>query len=207
MSWQENGSECFRASEYQIVAERTANMSGTLVDVGARDKVLYQYIQGGGLRYLSSDIVPGHDFCWDLEKPLEVPDNSFEVVVALDVLERVERIHDAFYELIRIAKGKLFVSFPNMTCLSFRLRFFRYGQLSGKHALLPIPQSDRHRWLTSYPQVWEFVQHVAQTARCSVQRYDILQGYSRWQHLISYLPLSAALRTYTMLFEITKSAV
>lgn len=195
-----------RASKYQIVAKSTANMTGTLVDVGARDRVLRQYIQAGKLHYLSSDIAPGHDFCWNLEKPLEVPDNSFEVVVALDVLEHVERIHNAFRELLRIAKEKLFVSFPNMTCLSFRLHFFRYGQFSGKYALPPVPQGDRHRWLTSYPQVCVLVQHIAQTARCDVQQYDILQGYNRWQPLISYLPLPAALRTYTMLFEITKPA-
>jgi len=194
------------ASKYQIVAECIANMSGILVDVGARDRVLRQHLQASKLQYLSSDIVPGHDFRWDLEKPLDVPDNSFEVVVALDVLEHIERIHDAFRELIRITKEKLFVSFPNMTCLSFRLHFFRYGQLSGKYTLPTVPQDDRHRWLTSYPQVCTFVQHVVQTARCDVQRYDILQGYSRWQPLISYLPLPAALRTYTILFEITKSA-
>lgn len=195
-----------QASKYQIVANSIADMTGTLVDVGARDRVVRQYIQASKLQYLSSDVVPGHDLCWDLEKSLEVPDNSFEVVVALDVLEHVEMIHDALRELLRIAKEKLFISLPNMTCLSFRLHFFRYGQLSGKYALLPAHQGDRHRWLTSYPQVCAFVQHIAQTARCDVQQYDILYGYGRWQPLISYLPLPAALRTYTMLFEITKSA-
>lgn len=195
-----------QASKYQIVANRTAEMTGTLVDVGARDTVLCLYIQAGRLQYLSSDVVPGHDLCWDLEKPLEAPSNSFEVVVALDVLEHVEMIHDALRELLRIAKEKLFVSLPNMTCLSFRLHFFRYGQLSGKYVLFPEYQGDRHRWLTSYPQVCAFVQHIARTARCDVQQYDILKGYSRWQPLISNLPLPAALRTYTMLFEITKLA-
>lgn len=195
-----------RASKYQIVANRIAEMTGTLVDVGARDRVLRQYIQIDRLQYLSSDVVPGHDYCWDLEKPLEVPSHSFEVVVALDVLEHVEMIHDALRELLRIAKKKLFISLPNMTCLSSRLHYFRYGQLSGKYSLLPAHQGDRHRWLTSYPQVCAFVQHITQTARCDVQQYDILEGYSRWQPLISNLPLPAALRTYMILFEITKPA-
>ena len=193
-----------RVSKYQIVANNIVNMAGTLVDVGARDRVLCQYIQASALQYLSSDITPGHDFYWDLEKRLEVPDNSFEVVVALDVLEHVEMIHDALRELLRIDKKKLFISLPNMTCLSFRLHFFRYGQLSGKYTLPPAHQGDRHRWLTSYPQVCAFVKRIAQTARCSVRQYNILEGYSRWQTLISNLPLPAALRTYTILFEITK---
>lgn len=190
--------------KYQIVADRVAGMTGTLVDVGARDRVLHQYLRPNELQYLSCDVVPGHDFCWDLEKPIEMTDNAFEVVGALDVLEYVENLHAGFRELLRIVRRKVFISLPNMTCLSFRLHFLRYGRLSGKYSLLPEPQSDRHRWLTSYPQVCALVQHVAQAAKCDVQRYDILLGYSRWQDLFAWLPLPASLRTYTVLFEITK---
>jgi hypothetical protein len=193
-----------RTSKYQIVANRTSAIKGTLVDVGARDRKLQQYLQGKGLRYLSSDIVPGHDLTWDLEKPLEAADSSFDIVVALDVLEHVEHIHDALHELLRVAKLKLFISLPNMTCLSFRLHFLRFGQLSGKYTLLPAHQGDRHRWLTSYSQVCTFVHQIARRQHCAVQQYDIVAGYGRWQRAISYLPLPPALRTYTIVFEIDK---
>jgi SAM-dependent methyltransferase len=193
-----------RTSKYQLVANRTVGKIGTLVDVGARDKTLQQYLQAEQLQYLSSDILPGHDFCWDLEKPLEIEDNSFDVVVALDVLEHVEKIHDALRELIRVSRNKLFISLPNMTCLSFRIHFFRFGKLSNKYALLPSHQGDRHRWLTGYAQICAFVQQAADHAGCDVQQYNITTGYDRWQRIASHLPLSPALRTYTVVFELSK---
>ncbi len=191
-------------SKYQVVADRIAGMTGTLVDIGARDRVLQQYIRANELQYLSSDVVSGHDYCWDLEKPIEASDNAFDIVVALDVLEHVEHIHAALRELVRIARNKLFISLPNLTCLSFRLHFLRYGQLSGKYSLLPEYQGDRHRWLTSYPQVCALVQRISRAVPCDIQQYNILLGYGRWQDLFSRLPLPASLRTYAVLFELTK---
>jgi hypothetical protein len=37
-----------------------------------------------------------------------------------------------------------------------------------------------------------------------VVRYDMLTGHGRLHQLLSYLPLSAALRAYALLFEITR---
>lgn len=192
-----------RISKYEIVGQQVAGLTGTLVDVGARDRILKEYLHAG-LNYLSSDIVPGHDLQWDLEEPINASDSAYDVVAALDVLEHLEHIHCAFLELLRIARQKLFVSLPNMTCLSLRLQFLRTGHLGGKYDLLPEYQGDRHRWLTSYPQVCALINHYAQIAGCIVTQYDILTGYSRWHELISRLPFPGALRAYTVLFEITK---
>src|SRR5207245_2632728 len=90
--------------------------------------------------YLSADIVPGHDLKWNLEERIDSADSAFDIVVALDVLEHLEHIHEGFKELIRITRTKLFVSLPNMTCLSHRLRFAANGHLGGKYDLLPIHQ-------------------------------------------------------------------
>lgn len=194
-----------RLSKYELVAQRTAGLTGTLVDVGARDKVLTRYLPAGALKYQSSDVVAGHDFQWDLERPIPAPAGAFDVVVALDVLEHVEAIHAALTELIRISRQKVFLSLPNMTALAFRLHFLRHGLLSDKYSLLPDHQGDRHRWLTSYPQVTHFVGTIAQQTGCQVAQYDLLTGYGRWQALAARLPLPAALRTYTQLFELTKA--
>jgi hypothetical protein len=193
-----------RTSKYEIVADRTVAMSGTLVDVGARDKILQQYLQKTRLHYLSSDIMPGHPLYWNLEEPLPAMDNAYEVIVALDVLEHVENIHQALQELLRVSRNRLFISIPNMTCLSFRLHFFYFGKLSGKYTLLPTHQGDRHRWLTSYPQVCTLVQHAIKDRGYEARQYNIVTGYDRWQRIISHLPFPPALRTYTMLFEIIK---
>jgi len=193
-------------TKYALVARRTAGLAGRLVDVGARDRVLRQYLAGSQLEYFSTDLGPGHDFTWDLERPLPAADQAFDVVVALDVLEHVEGLHQALQELLRIARRKVFISLPNMTELTFRLHFLRYGQLSAKYALLPDHQGDRHRWLTSYRQIGACVRGIAARAQCSVQEFDLLAGYGPGRRLLARLPLPAALRTYTVLFEITKPA-
>lgn len=194
-------------AKYEIVMRRVANMTGTLIDVGARDRTLSQYLKSDQLRYMSADVASGHTYQWDIEKPIDMSDNAFDVVVALDVLEHVENCHMAFRELLRITRQKLFISLPNMTGLSFRLHFLRRGELSGKYTLQPEYRGDRHRWLTSYPQVARVVNHLAHSERCEVQQYDILLGYGRWHSLFARFPLPAKLRTYTLLFEITKPGV
>ena len=190
-------------SKYQLVGQQLDGVSGTLVDVGARDRVLQQYLPSS-LNYLSADIVAGHDFLWNLEEPLNVEDNSYDVVVALDVLEHLENIHQAYQELLRVMRWKLFVSLPNMTCLSWRFLFLKKGYLSGKYDLLPQHQGDRHRWLTSYLQICEFINYHAQAVNAVVKRYDIVAGYDQYHNFIARLPLPLRLRTYTLLFEVTK---
>lgn len=192
-----------RESKYQIVGRRVSGIAGTLLDVGARDRALAKHLPPD-LTYVAADIAPGLDLQWNLEEPIDAPDNAYDVVAALDVLEHVEQIHQAYRELLRITRRKLFVSLPNMTCLSLRLQFFAAGHLGGKYDLLPEHQGDRHRWLTGYRQICAFIGHHARSAGCAVTQYDILTGYSRLHSLISYLPLPADLRAYTLLFEITK---
>ncbi|MGB0384221.1 MAG: methionine biosynthesis protein MetW [Ardenticatenaceae bacterium] len=191
-------------SKYQLVGEQVAGISGTLIDVGARDRILHKYLPNE-LTYRSADVVPGHDLLWNLEEPIESPNEAHDIVVALDVLEHLEQIHQAYKELLRITRHKLFISLPNMTGLAFRWDFLTTGRLSGKYDLLPEHQGDRHRWLTSYPQACTFIYHHAQVANCTVKQYDILFGYGRAHNLVARLPLPPALRTYTILFEITKN--
>lgn len=193
-----------RRSKYEIVSEQVKSIAGTLVDVGARDRILQHYLHNPALRYISADAVEGHDLLWSLEAPVDCPDAAYDVVVALDVLEHVEQFHLAFSELLRVTRDKLFVSLPNMTNLAFRLHFFATGQLSGKYALLPEHQGDRHRWLTHYDDVCAFMLHQAQSANVAIRQYNIIGGYSRLERWTSYLPLPPTLRTYTLLFEITK---
>lgn len=195
-----------RKSKYAIVGERTAGMSGKLLDIGARDRVLEGFLDTARLEYLSADVSgdPRMHMLVDLEKPIECADGAFDVVAALDVLEHVEGIHAAFRELLRITRGKLFVSLPNMSCLSFRLNFMLTGGISGKYSLLPEHQGDRHRWLTGYRQAREFIERNAAAAGCGVEVYDIVSGFGTAHEIISRLPAPPSLRTYTLLFEITK---
>ncbi len=193
-----------RRLKYELVGDRVRDMSGILVDVGARDRILERYLESRDLRYLSADVSKGHDLLWNLEKPLDCADLAFDVVVALDVLEHVDRFHAAFDELLRVTRAKLIVSLPNMTNLAFRLRFLWRGHLGGKYSLLPEPQADRHRWLTHYDDVRAFMLDRAQSPGISIRQFNILWGYTRLEKLVSRLPLPAGLRTYSMMFEVTR---
>lgn len=190
-------------SKYEIVGERVAGIAGTLMDVGARDERLRQHLPTG-IDYLSTDLSFGDARQWNLEQPIPAADRAYQVVVALDVLEHVDRIHQAYRELLRITAKKLFVSLPNMTCLSNRIRFLISGRLGAKYDLPTSDHGDRHRWLTSYAQMSRFIEHSADACGFSLDRYDLLVGYDRLDDLVARLPLPPALRAYTVLYELTR---
>lgn len=152
-----------RTDKYRAVSKILSNDSGRLLDIGARDRRLAEELNLRQITYFSADIDAGHDFQLNLEQKLNLPDESFEFVVALDVLEHVENIHLAFHELARITSQKLIIALPNMSTMLRRLIFLRRGHLgTGKYDLHPDHQGDRHRWLTLYPQINHFVQTNAQ---------------------------------------------
>lgn len=194
-------------SKYELIGDLTACTKGRLVDVGARDRILKNYLRSPSITYVSADVVEGHDYLWDLEKPIDCPNNAFEFVTALDVLEHLEFTHNALYELIRITRYKLYITLPNMACLYMRFRFLTRGYLNGKYELRPEHQGDRHRWLTTYYESCNFVNIIASRTGCSVKQFDIIQGFQRMDRIAIRFPIPLSLRTSTLLFEITKPAV
>lgn len=146
-----------RRDKYCLVGDFLGNRSGTLLDVGARDRVLLKYLNPRRIVYASCDLSGEHDYTFDLEQPLPLSDRTFDYVVALDVLEHLEAIHSAFGELMRIARRFVIISLPNLNSIKYRTRFLLYGRLNGKYDLLPYHQGDRHRWLTIYDEIYRFV--------------------------------------------------
>ena len=102
--------------------------------------------------YIGTDLVPGKDVVQcDLEKGLpQFETNSYDVVVALDVLEHLENCHALLEDMMRVARKTVYISLPNMYYLSFRLRFLFKGHLSGKYAFPVEKILDRHRWVLSF---------------------------------------------------------
>jgi len=144
--------------KYTIVADLLRSKTGTLLDVGARDRVLRRFLDPQTLIYYSGDLSPGHDYQLNLEEKLPLADCSFDYVVALDVLEHVEHIHLAFQELARITRKCLIIALPNMATLPRRWSFLWHGNLgTGKYDLLFEHQGDRHRWLTVYSEINTFI--------------------------------------------------
>ncbi len=165
--------------KYKIVAGILENVSGRLLDVGARDRVLEKYLSSERIAYFSADVSAGHDFQFDLDQPIPLDDRDFDYVVALDVLEHVENIHQAFSELARITSKKLIIALPNMATISKRWSYFWRGHIgTAKYDLLPKHQGDRHRWFTVYPQINNFIEKNSVVAGLSlVEIYEELEKY------------------------------
>lgn len=152
-------------SKYAIVGRLLAERSGSLLDIGARDRVLRGYLEPGRQSYSSADVAPGLDYTVDLEETLAFGDRSFDIVVALDVLEHVDAIHLAFFELARIAGRDLVIALPTLSSWPRRWSFLRSGHLGTRKYELPVdPCADRHRWLTVYDEVDRFVRANAEKA-------------------------------------------
>jgi|GEM_PF-3204055 len=142
----------FYGTKFSLLADILQGEKGTLLDLGARNKILKPYLNLDNIKYTSHDIIDGHDFQFDLEQPIPIDDQVFDIVVALDVLEHLEKIHETFFEMMRITNRLLLVSLPCMDSLQVRLHYLRTGQLGAKYSLLPEHQGDRHRWVTTYEE-------------------------------------------------------
>jgi hypothetical protein len=178
-----------RIDKYRVVASLLNDASGTMLDVGARDRRLHTLLNSD-IAYASADLGAGHDYILDLERRLPLPDGRFDFVVALDVLEHLEAIHQAFDELARITNRTLFIALPNMATARRRVSYLIHGHLgTGKYDLGLEHQGDRHRWLTVYEQMNAFIQERATQAglnlRLAVDEVDCGTGSVLYRGLMS----------------------
>lgn len=140
--------------------------TGRILDVGARSGLMKQALctkaSRSHLEYCSLDLLPPANVISNLEAGLPFADHSFEVVLALDVLEHTDDIYRAFSELCRASKNYVVVTLPNIYEIRGRLRFLRGRPTSGKYGLPVYPKRDRHRWVLSYREAEIFVHHHSQ---------------------------------------------
>lgn len=150
-------SKFFYRNKYYIAASLIGRDARSVLDVGARDRILQRFLSPNSCRYYSADMIPGHDFQIDLEKRLPFDDGQFDYVVALDVLEHVDRFHDALQELRRISSRGVIIGLPNLAEINHRISFVFRGRLStDKYDLTTYPHQDRHRWLTEFKGIGAF---------------------------------------------------
>jgi SAM-dependent methyltransferase len=136
-----------------------------ILDVGADECYLKKWLDADA-QYWGIGLGGSVDQSFDLESgPLPFPDKSFDVVLCLDVLEHLEKIHFVFDELCRVSKQYVIVSLPN--CLGFLWRVLtRYGGET-EHSLmryygLPLePPADRHRWFFDVYDAERFIRQKA----------------------------------------------
>jgi SAM-dependent methyltransferase len=178
----------------------------TVLDLGCRDKILKTFLRDDieyqGVDYKDGDEIVGHN----LEQGIPFPDNSFDIVFALDVLEHVENIHLLYEEILRVTKKEAIVALPNMSYWKFRLRYLKGKDMSGKYIFPTTKILDRHRWLTSYDSSIRFI-------NSNSKEYVVREAKGFYQYGSNFLraldkKLSKKfpnLFTYTVFFQIKKT--
>jgi len=167
-------------SKFEEVALLLAPATTSLLDVGCRDGKLREHLPAT-VKYTGIDLTPGPwvaQIC-DIEQGIPFPDNSFDAVVALDVLEHTDNIWFAFRELVRVARSQVMVVLPNSFHWWERLRFLR-GKERDKHKLEPHAIKDRHRWLTSYATAHAFANHMAEDLELSLTESIMVDDRPNW---------------------------
>lgn len=137
--------------------------TGKVLDVGCRtgefSKVLSTQ-RPGKIVYVGIDLQAPASALANLEKGLPFPNRTFEVAVALDVLEHTDNIHMAFAELCRVTRSYVLILLPNAFEITSRLKFVQGKRLSSKYGLPLSPPMDRHRWLFSFDDARAFTHHL-----------------------------------------------
>ena len=146
----------------EYVAKKLGKHNGDKVlDIGCREMILKEYLEGNfnylGLDYISKKSNAPDFINHNLEKGL--PDNliNIDTIVALDVLEHIDNIHDVYREFFFIADKTVVVALPNMAYYKFRINFLIKGVLSGKYIFSEKKILDRHRWIPNYQSIDKFI--------------------------------------------------
>ncbi len=153
-----------------------------LLDVGCRTKDLKPLLRGCR-RYqgLDMDDEPEVIGC-NLEEGIPMPDDSFDIAVALDVVEHLENAHFIVKDMMRVARKGIVVSLPNMYYWSFRWNFLRGRGISGKYTFPPMPPVDRHRWILSYDESVEFMRGLA--GKSNIEVHMVMPQRGRLKRLM-----------------------
>ncbi len=111
--------------------------SARILDVGAGEGYFCRRLKDLGYAVEACD-VPAADFkCPDVpfvpvdlsRPPMPIPDDQYDCVVAIEVVEHMENHFQFMRELIRVTKpgGRIIVTTPNVLSFSSRWHFFLYG--------------------------------------------------------------------------------
>jgi hypothetical protein len=155
-------------NKFELVRKNISGWHGkdlTLLDVGCRGCELREYIKDL-VQYRGVDLFQNSegsvDFVLDVEKGLPMPDESYDFVAALDLVEHLNDFQGGLEELLRVTRKCLLVVLPNLAHTVHRKEFFLRGRLfTGKYDLKYNNGIDRHRWLTVIPQTDEYMRRFA----------------------------------------------
>ncbi|RME65650.1 MAG: class I SAM-dependent methyltransferase [Alphaproteobacteria bacterium] len=145
--------------------------TGSVLDIGCDIRGVSEYVDG---KYIGVDIQGLGDYQLDLDKD-EMPfaDRSFATVLCFEVLEHLNKIHESFDKMLKIADkyfiGSLFIESGVWGGKSIS----RYGDPLGNMHLPLAPIFDRHEWIFSVTDALDFIYYRARRAGFVVVRLDI----------------------------------
>jgi SAM-dependent methyltransferase len=137
-------------------------LQGRILDVGA-DECGLRDLLPAGTEYTGIGLGGAVDVKIDLEKcKLPYEENSFDVVLCLDVLEHLDNIHEVFDELCRVTGKYIIISLPNpwMAFTSMlRIGYYKHTELPMKFHNLPVDSpGDRHKWFYGIHEAERFLE-------------------------------------------------
>jgi len=177
--------EVFRCSRKDIIGkfEKLISVSGkiwdgSVLDVGCRNRKLKELLPQE-IAYFGMDISAQADIIGNLDNGLPFHNNSFNVVVAFDILEHTNDIHFSFCELCRVTKRYLYITLPNMFDVKFRINLLFGNKISKKYGLPPDISRDRHRWFFSLYNAQHFIFTMANQKNMNIIKEGCLTGPHR----------------------------
>lgn len=137
-------------------------LQGRILDVGA-DECGLRDLLPAGTEYNGIGLGDAVDMEIDLDtQKLPYEENSFDVVLCLDVLEHLDNIHEVFDELCQITRKYLIISLPNpWIAFTSMLRsgHYKHTELPMKFYNLPVdPPVDRHKWFYGIHEAERFLE-------------------------------------------------
>jgi|SRR5256885_12538696 len=179
----------------------------SVLDVGCRDGALAELLPAAD--YAGADLRSGPrvKFVGDITR-MQL-DETFDAVVALDILEHLDNPSEMFDRLVPVADRWLLISLPNSYDLKSRMQFAIRGHLGGKYVFSEIHPQDRHRWLMSRTEIQEFARAKSMKHGLAVRLVDMTFGSSGERTLAAsagrfasaVLPRSLSTATVFALFE------
>jgi len=175
-------------------------LRGRILDVGADECHLKRYLPSD-TEYWGIGLGGHPDQLVDLEREgIPFPENSFDCVLCLDVLEHLENIHEMFDDLCRVTRRFVIVSLPNPWKDFYNM--LRHGEYQPGQPMkfygLPFERpKDRHKWFFSSEEAEKFILYRAGKNGMRVIQIDyqgdVHEGQG-WRRLIRIIARSILFR-------------